>query len=198
MKNTSIRILKRTKFLILLLIFASVIMLSCANPFDTRNVETPDNNPTYQLPSTPAALLNNITEAFEKRDEVLYNNTFQDSLSTDFIFYFIGDADNYQFLGYWTLSRELEHFSLIVKSYDELNLTFGAQFVEDYGDSILVHIPYEIKTVKDLKNQYFRGEVLFKMKYYLSYLIIYGWEDFKNSSTVGDSTWTRLKRSSFN
>ncbi len=198
MKNTSIRISKRTKFLIFLFISTSFILFSCANPFDTRNVETPDKNPTYQLPSTPTALLNNMADAFENRDEVLYNNTFQDSLSTDFLFYYIGDADNFQYLGYWTLNRELEHFSIIVKSFDALELTFGLQLVEDYGDSILVHIPYEIKTVKDQNNQYFRGEVLFKMKFYLSYLIIYGWEDFKNSSTAGDSTWTRLKRSSFN
>ncbi len=172
----------------------TVIVFSCANPFSTRPVETPDNNDSnYELPTDPKTLLNNISTAFWQKDEVLYKNTFQDTLSSDFYFYYLADIANLQYLGHWNIRRELDHFSLLTRSFQLLDLKFGVISEENHGDSILVRVPYDIKLDNGDKKESYRGEALFKMKYYLSYLVVYGWEDFKSNATSGDSTWSRLK-----
>lgn len=171
------------------------ILGACANPFEMRPVETPDQGgENYVSPTQAHELLENIAIAFDSKDPVLYEKSFQDTLTGGAGFYFIGDAVNSHFLGKWTIEKELSHFSLLVKDFSALKLEYGDYSPQLLGDSVFVRVPYDLTLTNENVKEYYRGEALFKMKYYLSFLVIYGWEDFRSNQTPGDSTWSLLKR----
>ena len=182
-------------FFYLICSFTFLFLISCANPFETRQVETPDQgSDNYILPTLPGELLDNIIIAFDTKDFILYAKSFRDTLASDFYFYYVGDIANAPFLGHWTITNELSHFSLLTKNYNDVDLQFGSFVPEFLGDSVNVRVPYEMTLANESKEDRFNGEALFKMKYsQFAYLEIVGWEDFQTAETSGDSTWTFLR-----
>jgi hypothetical protein len=176
--------------------FAAMPLLyfACANPFDLRAVDEPDSGGGYVLPTEPEQMLANLQQAFATKDEILYGRSFADTLAGSEDFYFFPDPVNGPFIGVWPLARELSHFALLTREFSTLDLTFTEAQNDFQADSVFVRVAYVINLGNEGQSDFYRGDVLFKMRYDPSYLIIYGWEDFISESSRGDSTWSQLKR----
>ncbi len=186
------------------LIFLFLLILSCTNPFDTREPKLPEIStpvqPIGNLQSNPDSVLRQLQYAFSEPNWNYYESLIVNPANFPINFIFIPQQDAAYRLLDWTRNDEMNYFRKLTQDRQRNNLMlqiFNVQGPLQTGnsqDTLQIQFDYQIEINEDTGMEYYEGQGIcriFRSSQSLWYL--YFWEDFQLNSESADSTWSILK-----
>ncbi len=185
-------------------IIFSLFLLSCTNPFSTREPQAPafrsTPQPVNSLQNHPDSLLSKLKYAFQEKNINYYYDCLADSSLLHVEYSFVPQQnESYRLVG-WTRQDEYNYFNRLIGNSDIENLILQIYDRQDWvtvsasQDTMQTRFSYEIEIDFKLRKEYYRGQSIFKIvRSPQSLWYIYYWEDLKLGSDSADSTWSTLK-----
>jgi hypothetical protein len=180
------------------------IGLACTNPFSTRTPEKPTGNqpiqPVNSLQTNPDSLLAKMKYAFRDRNVNFYLDCLADANTVHLNFTFVPQQNESYRLVAWTRQDEYNYFNRLVSNKDIEKITLQIYNLRPWSiigssqDTMQTRFNYEIELDFKTRQEYYRGESVFKVVrssqslWYITY-----WEDLALSADHADSTWSTLK-----
>ena len=184
------------------------IILSCTNPFDTRDPKPPQTispiQPISNLQNDPDSLLKQMQLAFQELEWNYYDALLVDPAKSGINFVFIPQQDAVYTYGLqnWTRQDELNYFKNLIhnrKRNDLILQIYNVQGPVQIGasqDTMQTQFSYQIEIYQENRKEYYNGQGIFKMlRSQQSLWYIFYWEDLKASKERADSTWSVVKAS---
>lgn len=174
------------------------LLLACENPFATRDVEEPVKaRSNREIPSDPEAVLRNLKNAIEDKNEANYMACLTSNAQ---YFQFIPDQIVKEFnpvvFENWGLESERNYINQIQNSVpnDSLSqLIFEDLSTEVFADSALLRKKYTLilnHTYEGNVPRKVTGQAYFWIFKEAGYWFIHRWVDFGNS---GEPSWSTSK-----
>jgi hypothetical protein len=192
--------MKKVQFFILF------FLVSCTNPFSTREPEQPVLTSTPQavnsLQNHPDSLFTKIKYAFKEKNVNYYLDCLIDPTRWHINYTFIPHQHEMSRLISWNRQDEYNYFYGIIN--DENTISFDLQIfsIQDWTligasqDTMQSRFSYEIALNLKNKKEYYRGRSIFKIfRSPQSLWYIYYWEDLQLEANQTEGTWSTLKAS---
>ena len=176
---------------------------ACTNPFDTRDIESPEigkNSAIYDPPVSSNIVLTNFYYAIIQKNLSNYMNCFVDpQLAYNFTYKFVPDpgTETDKFIN-WTLYDEESYLNTVFKQSSDISLEFLDEItftnISQSPDSVQTNsFRYELRIVFEGEGALFVGTAIMKLIKNVNALWeIYYWEDTK-STDAESKCWSDLK-----
>lgn len=184
------------------------IILSCTNPFDTRDPKPPriidPIQPISNLQNDPDSVLKQMQLAFQELEWNYYDALLVDPTRSGINFVFIPQQEAVYTYGLqnWTRQDELNYFKKLIqnrKKNDLILQIYNVQGPVQIGasqDTMQTQFSYQIEINQESGREYYTGQGIFKMlRSQQSLWYIFYWEDLKAGKERADSTWSVIKAS---
>lgn len=187
-----------------ILICLFLLVLSCTNPFDTREPKQPEIStpvqPIGNLQSNPDSVLRQLQYAFSEPNWNYYESLIVNPVNFAINFIFIPQQDAAYRLLDWTRDDELNYFRKLTRERQRNDLILQVYNVQgplqtgNSQDTLQIQFDYQIEIKEVTGKEYYQGQSIWRIfRSSQSLWYLYFWEDFQLSSESADSTWSILK-----
>lgn len=187
-------------------LIALLLLLSCENPFATREAEPPTEGRTsWQFPTDPVIALENMKVAIKEKNVENYMKCMVDSIN---LFHFTPDqyeaSNNVGIFEQWSLSHEQSYINKAFTSIPDdsfRSLQFSNIQRNEFPDSALIRTDYTLELHHILAQSFpklGKGQADFWFIRRNGYWVITRWVDYEtkvNTSATRIPSWSTIKAS---
>ncbi len=178
----------------------SLTVLTCTNPFTTRDVEMPADNfgsSTFDLPTSVDVVFSNLKYALTEKNAANYMRCLVDtSLVQETQFIFIPDQNiQIERFANWSLESERDYFTRMANEDSKISVELAEPIiVENIATAETEPFNYAIRITYRTGNPVdYRGVARMKLiRNRNEEWAIFYWEDRREEATV-ENTWSLLK-----